>query len=305
MSRVFLSYNRRSQDAASALVRDLELLGHTVWFDRELSGGQAWWDQILLSIRDCDSFVFLLDQSTLDSTACQRECGYADALGKPILPVLVADGIAMNLLPPELARLQFVDYRKGDRNDAFGLARAFGTLPAGKPMPDPMPVPPEPPVSYLGGLARRVTSDSTLSYDEQSALVMDLKRGLRNEGGSEDALVLLRKMRIRRDLFAAMAEEIDGALQAMQETQSEDRGTASLASEAGRIEQGPIQPEPQSIPWKKPAMVGGICGAVVGLAYSTTDPHIATTDLPILAIVGAVPFAIFGAIFSRYRKRRS
>ncbi len=153
MSKAFISYNRDSQDMARNLVDDVKALGYTVWFDRELSGGQAWWDRILATIRDCDVFVFVLDPKGLNSVACQREFGYASALGKPVLPVLVADGVSTNLLPPELSRIQLIDYRKQDRQSAISLARALAGLPPAKPIPDPLPPPPEIPVSYLGGVS--------------------------------------------------------------------------------------------------------------------------------------------------------
>ena len=41
---------------------------------------------------------------------------------------------------------------------------------------------------------------------------MDLKRGLRDLTVAEDSRVLLGRLRARRDLFAAMAEEIDELL---------------------------------------------------------------------------------------------
>jgi TIR domain len=53
MAKIFISYSRQSEAMAKSLVTDFESLGHDVWFDRELSGGQAWWDQILAMIRDC------------------------------------------------------------------------------------------------------------------------------------------------------------------------------------------------------------------------------------------------------------
>jgi hypothetical protein len=65
MAKTFVSYSRKSEAAAKALVADLENLGHTPWFDQDLSGGQAWWDQILATIRGCDIFVFVLDPDSL------------------------------------------------------------------------------------------------------------------------------------------------------------------------------------------------------------------------------------------------
>ena len=49
MANIFISYNREDEDKTKALVDDIEELGHTVWFDHELSGGQKWWDTIFES----------------------------------------------------------------------------------------------------------------------------------------------------------------------------------------------------------------------------------------------------------------
>ena len=139
---IFISYNRQSKALAKTLADDIEALGHTVWFDQELSGGQVWWDKILATVRDCDVFVFVLNPEALNSTACKREYGYATDLGKPVLPVLVAEGVSVNLLPPALSQIQFVDYRKQDRDAALRLARALAAVPPTKPLPDPLPPPP-------------------------------------------------------------------------------------------------------------------------------------------------------------------
>ena len=176
MSAICLSYSRQSKEIVRTLADDIEALGHTVWFDQELTGGQACWDQILERVRDCEVFVFALAPEALNSTACKREYQYAADLGKPILPVLVAEGVSINLLPPALSAIQFVDYQEQDRNAAFRLAKAIYTIPPPGPLPDPLPVPPEVPISYLGGLAEQVrTTSTTLGFEEQSAWWLSLK----------------------------------------------------------------------------------------------------------------------------------
>jgi hypothetical protein len=210
--KVFVSYNRDSAEVTKELAEDIKALGHTAWYDQELGGGQAWWAQILERIRSSDAFVFVLDPASLDSTACKREWGYASELGKPILPVLVSDDVSSNLLPPALSRIQFVDYRTQDRDAAIRLARALATLPPAAPLPDPLPEPPETPVSYLGTLTAQVGSTSTLTFEEQCGLVVDLRRALRDPGTAHDARTLLETLRRRRELFASVAEEIDELL---------------------------------------------------------------------------------------------
>lgn len=216
MENIFLSYNRQSESAAKRLASDLEALGHTVWFDQELSGGQVWWDQILSTVRDCDLFIFLLDPKSLVSTACKREYGYAADLGKPILPILVSGEVSTTLLPPALSKIQFVDYREQDRDAAFRLARAVGAIPPPGPLPDPLPAPPEVPVSYLGSLTEQVESSSMLSFEEQSALSVELKNCLRDPETTQDTLTLLKRLRRRRDLFATIAEELDELIESVE-----------------------------------------------------------------------------------------
>ncbi len=111
MPKIFISYDRESKPLVETLENDIEGLGHEVWFDHELTGGQSWWNQILEQIRECDVFVFALAPRALESVACTREYNYAAELGKPILPVLVAEDVSINLLPTALLAIQYVDYR--------------------------------------------------------------------------------------------------------------------------------------------------------------------------------------------------
>jgi len=163
MLQIFISYSRQIQDMAKTLIQDFESLGHTVWFDQELTGGQVWWDQVLLRIRECDLFVFVLAPEALDSPACKLEYTYAFSLHKTILPILVADGVSINLLPPALSIIQFVDYRRLDRHAAFALIKALNNLPTPQPLPDPLPEPPEAPISYLGKLKIQIETMANLS----------------------------------------------------------------------------------------------------------------------------------------------
>jgi len=278
MANIFVSYNRQSKEITTTLVNDIESLGHTVWFDQELSGGQAWWDQILATVRGCDVFVFVLDPSALNSTACKREYNYAADLGKPILPVLVSEGVSTNLLPPALSQVQFVDYRKPDRHAALRLARAFTAVPSSKPLPDPLPLPPEAPVSYLGGLTEQVETASTLSYQQQSALVVDLKRSLHDPETTDDTRTILARLRKRHDLFAAIAEEIDELLGSARQLPSAPPRTSVLKPplEVDTSQHIDIRPPPTTGGRLLGALVGAGVGAVLGsssilLSYRPRD----------------------------------
>src|SRR5713226_6201221 len=151
---IFISYSSKESDLITTLDEDLAALGHEVWFDRELTrtGGHKWWETILANIRQCDLFIFALTPFSLASEACQREYGYAYALGKPILPIMLAV-VDIPTLPPELQELQFVNYIERGRKQALALAATLNGLPPTRPMPDPLPVPPETPLSPLGRIA--------------------------------------------------------------------------------------------------------------------------------------------------------
>lgn len=317
MSKVFISYSRHSGTVATGLAGDIEALGHTVWLDKELSGGQSWWDRILSTIRDCDVFVMLLDSQSLDSTACRREYGYAAALGKAILPVLTADGISMHLLPSALSQIQFVDYRSRDRDAVLQLARAFTSLPAVKPLPDPLPPLPEVPLSYLGGLGERVDKASTLTYEEQSALIVDLRRSTRDPETRDDGVTLLRRLRKRRDLLAAVADEIDEVLGSLRSTAQESRVVHELPQPAQESPNPPDKPQastPVAIPEPrapsdhrprirrgsrlKGAGIAAFVGAVL-VAFSIFLGGDYATQREWLSIslgFGGIPWAVGGAI---------
>ncbi|MGI9491701.1 MAG: TIR domain-containing protein [Geminicoccaceae bacterium] len=240
MASVFVSYSRVSQPVVQALVEDIEALGHDVWFDQELSGGQNWWDQILDKIRGCDVFIFAVAPDALESTACKREADYADNLGKPVLPILVDDGVSTSLLPAALSRIQFVDYRKQDRDAALSLGRAFSSLPPAKPLPEPLPIPPDAPISYLATLAERVSAATSLDYEDQSGLIIDLKRVLRDSDTADDSRTLLMRLRKRDDLFAKIAEEIDEILSAREQAELAEPSRPFVQEEqnVSRVEPG-------------------------------------------------------------------
>lgn len=319
MPKVFVSYGRESMAAAEALASDIRALGHEAWFDQQLTGGQAWWNQILESVRGCDVFVFVLTPNSLRSMACMAEYGYAAALKRPILPVLVADGVSTNLLPPALSQIQFVDYRHQERSSGLKLARALATIPSAGPLPDPLPAPPDVPISYLGSVTEQIESRPALSYEQQSALVVDLKRGLRDPETSNDARALLARLRKRRDLLATIADEVDELLRITALPQPVDRGTPQTVvppvrpSEAKPAivtpplhearERGPAdsladRPAEQIPDRKERSSVAAWAGAA-GLVIGVISMLTVNKNLWLFGFVTAAGLAVAGAISGR------
>ena len=216
MKRVFVSYSRNNLDAVRQLIDDLRAVGIDTWYDQTLTGGQNWWNNILANIRDCEIFIFALSPQSWESEACRSELSYVAQLGKTILPVLVADGINLNLLPRPLHEIQITDYRRRDKDAAFALVRAINSAPVPGPLPDPLPAPPAVPVSYLSTLKEQIDSTGPLGAENQFRLIFELEAGLQNGRSPAEVRELLVALRRRDDLLAKYATKIDEVLNGME-----------------------------------------------------------------------------------------
>lgn len=212
MKKVFISYSRRDQEAVEQLVEDLRQVGIDVWHDQALSGGQKWWDNILSQIRECDVFIFALSPASENSEACNRELDYVVKLGRPILPVLVAPGINLNLLTAPLNEIHVADYQERDKEAALDLVRSIYTTPAPPALPDPLPPSPPVPVSYLSTLKERIDITGELTPKAQAALVNELEEKLEDAEHPAEVRELLQRLKRRDELLAKVAKRIDGLL---------------------------------------------------------------------------------------------
>jgi hypothetical protein len=208
--QVFISYARSDAVRVDELVEGLRQLHYDAWVDKELTGGQAWWDTVLSQIRVSSTVLVAVSPAALESVAVRREYEYAHAVGRPLIPVVV-DRVQLETLPPLLAQLQVVDYRQPDTMSAFALAAALTTLPTPQALPRPLPEPPPIPVSYLSGLKEQAQA-ATLSMDEQLALVARLKVALGRVSEREAAEEVLRSLQNRHDLYQVSAREIESLL---------------------------------------------------------------------------------------------
>ena len=211
VAHLFCSYAREDRDGVKALLEGVSHLRHQVWIDERLSGGQAWWDEILTQIRNCDAMLVAISPALLDSQASALERQYARTLGKPLVPVTIR-AVLSDLLPPDLAPLQFIDYTAPGPQAAFSLAAALYALPPAPALPDPLPAPPSVPISYMSGLSDRVRAP-TLGLDEQLAVVAKLRTALERPRERAAALELLHVLNQRNDLYHATAVQIASLIQ--------------------------------------------------------------------------------------------
>jgi hypothetical protein len=210
---VFISYSNQDEGAVRALAADLGRARQTVWLDRELHGGDTWWQTILKQIQDADVFVFALSNNSQRSKPCRAELEYARALGIPVLPVQI--GPLDGLRSTAIADLQIVDYRRRDTDTALELIAAVQEAKLRRgPLPEPLPDQPPIPFEYLMRLGRAIDAPQ-MNPSEQVGVIAQLRQGLEDEDDANarrDIAVLLRNMRRRPDATYRSVSEIDALL---------------------------------------------------------------------------------------------
>ncbi len=209
--KVFVSYSRKNQDVVNLLGDDLSDVGHDVWIDRELSGGQGWWNVILGEIRDCDVFLLVCTSASLESAACLAEMQYAAGMGKPVVPLRCADDVDMELSPEPLPFLQWVPFTNGDKEELKALLKSVnGSRPG--PVPDELPEEPPVPMSYLVAFKHEIETGEELGKAEQLDLLYRLESKVGDVANQARLLLLVQKFRAREDLRAPLVPNVDRLL---------------------------------------------------------------------------------------------
>jgi hypothetical protein len=196
---LFVSDSSQDRSAIEPLTAALRRARQQVWFDDDLGGGEAWWNEILEQIRSCEVFIVALSNHLLGSKPCQAELRYAKALQRPVLPVRIGPVDSMRANP--LASLQVIDYQNPTVDTSIQLVSAVHALAAQQP-PLPSPLPDEPPVpfAYLMRLSSTL-AEQDLDPRQQTHLLTELKSGLEEDGDDptarNDIARLLRMLGVR------------------------------------------------------------------------------------------------------------
>jgi hypothetical protein len=207
--RLYLSTSRNDGETLQPLLKGIALIGHDVWNGEEISADVPRWGEILRSIRECDAMVVALSPHLVSSDAAARERWYAQRLGKPIVPVMVAEMEVMDL-PSEFAGLQILDLTNNPLA-LIQLDKALSELPPAPPLPTPLPSPPEAPISYLLELGHRIRQPR-LSYEQQVDLVNTIRSLSGDLENSKEARRLLTTFSERSDLDRRVKDQIDTIL---------------------------------------------------------------------------------------------
>ena len=113
---VFISYSRADSDLARKLNDALQVQGKTTWFDQEsIASGSDFQQEINRGIKASDNFVFIISESSVNSTYCKDEVEYAASLNKRFVTVLHQQVISGDL-HPELAKVQWIDFNSNQKD---------------------------------------------------------------------------------------------------------------------------------------------------------------------------------------------
>ena len=299
--KLFVSYSRRDAEAVATLVSDLKNFEHRAWMDRDLTGGQRWWDEVLRNIREADLFVFALSAHSASSKACMSELDYAVALGKPVLPVVVGRGFSESLLPVAIGQVQRVDYSRPDRAALSRLIKAVNATPSAPPLVDPLPPSPEIPATYLFDLNEEIGSPTPLDAETQDQLLAQLRHQVSSSDDVQAIRTMIDRFRRRDDLLVRVSRELDemeaGLVSARPERSPE---AAPVPRTQAPPAPPPASPPPREAPvdapppvseraaaprtvngawWIGPILFGIIGGVVAWAVNRSTDPKTARNML--------------------------
>ncbi len=131
MPDLFISYAREDRDTAQALARALEAQGLDAWWDRELTGGGDFAQEIALQLKAATLVLVLWSEHAVASEFVRDESARArDA--KKLLPVRITE-VELPLGFGTLNTLDLLDWRGDDEEEGFVdlLAQVRARLAAG------------------------------------------------------------------------------------------------------------------------------------------------------------------------------
>ena len=86
MTDIFISYSKPDRDKVVMLAAYLESEGWTVWWDKNLSPGEPYRDEIMRELAKARAVIVMWTQTSIKSDFVRAEAGQAKAQGK-LIPV--------------------------------------------------------------------------------------------------------------------------------------------------------------------------------------------------------------------------
>jgi hypothetical protein len=112
VSRVFISYAQNDTPLVRKLVAELRNLTVAGWMDAsDIAGGAVISSAVRDALQRSAAVLVLLSPRALQSRWVQFEIGAAEALGKPIIPVIIEGDNLEEQMPAYLKQRQWLDAR--------------------------------------------------------------------------------------------------------------------------------------------------------------------------------------------------
>ena len=109
-AKLFISYAREDAAFVDQLDMGLRAAGYQPLLDRTaLLKGEAWQARLDALITEADTVIFVLSADFVASEVCTWEVNRARAMGKRLMPILIAD-VDNDAVPQALARLNYVRF---------------------------------------------------------------------------------------------------------------------------------------------------------------------------------------------------
>jgi serine/threonine kinase PknH len=170
---VFFSYAHEDRDWVSYVAGNIASASFNPFFDRDIVGGQQWWDRLLSEIEKCDVFAPVLSAAYLRSVPCRIEVSYALELGKTLIPLDLSGGtLSPTVFIEPIKAAQWISRDAQDPTAmVMRLIGALNNAPVAPPLPIDRQRPPAPGADVLATAVRLVGSPQELSPTEQWAVV--------------------------------------------------------------------------------------------------------------------------------------
>ena len=110
---MFVSYSHDDHQFVKILVNDIKSRGGKVWFDKNISGGVLWREEIAEAISRCKNFLLVLSPTSVQSKYVVQELFLAEQQDKTIIPILLQPVKIPPKMEMALAGIHYLDFVEG------------------------------------------------------------------------------------------------------------------------------------------------------------------------------------------------
>ena len=115
MTDLFISYSHEDTDFVRTLHQALQSRNYHTWVDwKDIPVGAQWQDEVREGIERAHTFIFVISPDSICSPYCKEELQYAASHHKRIIPILRRELPEEVMLPPELSKIQYLNFREQD-----------------------------------------------------------------------------------------------------------------------------------------------------------------------------------------------